>query len=454
MNILIVGAGKVGKTLAVELSKENHEIYVLDKNEEVLREVSTLIDCMGVIGEAASLTDLKQANVEKCDLLLSMTSSDEINILACLFARKANPGIKTIARVRNPLYANDINYIKEELGLTMVVNPEEITAREIAKIIRIPEAMKVETFSKSRVQMITLHLPKESKLVGKKVYEISNAYSDSILIVGIHRVSGEIIIPGGGDVIEEGDEITFLATPYDMASFFEKTQIVKKPVKKVMIVGGSSIAYYLAKSLSRSHLEVGIIDNNPKKCEELSEKLDNVVVICGDATEDNLLLEEGINDVDAFVSLTGVDETNVMLSLYASHAKDFKVVTKVNHINYDTVLSKLELGTVISPKQILADHIIRYVRGFSNAIGSSDIITLYRILNNQAEVLSFRINKESSVTNVSLKNLKFKNDVLIGSIIRNDKVIIPNGDTKIQINDQVLVVTKNLGLDKIEGIIQ
>lgn len=451
MKILIVGCGKVGKALANELSKEKHEIYILDSNREVVKELSTQIDCLGIVGQATSVADLKDAGAIKCELLLAMTSSDESNILSCLFARKINPNIKTIARVRNTLYANDINYIRDELGLTMVVNPEDITSREIAKILRIPSAMKVETFSKSRVQMVSFELPEDNILVGKSVAEVSKIADDPVLIAGV-ETKEEAIIPNGSTVLNAKNVVTVIGRSYAIAKFFEHIGIIKKPIKNVFIAGGSRIAYYLAKNLLNSGVEVTIVDINKEKCEMLAESLPEANIVCGDATEANFMVSEGIENADAFVALTGVDEENLMLSLYAKTSSNLTVVTKVNHIAYDEIIAKLDLGALVSPKQILAEQIIRYVRGYNNAIASANITTLYRILNNKAEVLSFKIFKDSAVTNKPLKDLKLKKELLVCTIVRNDEVIIPSGNDSILLGDTVLIATTNLGLDDIEGI--
>ena len=453
MKILIVGCGKVGRALASELSKEKHEIYLLDSDKEVLREVSTLIDCMGVIGQAASLSDLKSANVEECELMLAMTASDETNILSCLFAKKANPKIKTIARVRSTIYSNDLSYIRDELGLTMVVNPEEITAREIARTLRLPAAMKVETFSRSRVLMVSFELPQENVLVNKKVMEVSKISNLPILVIGIER-GEEAIIPNGQNVLNAKDKVTIMGRPFEVAEFFEKINMIKRPVKEVFIAGGSRIAYYLAKNLIKTGIKVKIVEVDKDKCIRLAEDLPKAEIICGDATESGLLAEEGINDSDAFVALTGLDEENMLLSLYAKSTSDMKVITKVNHIAYDNVIAGLDLGLLVSPKEILTEQVIRYVRGFNNALTSANITTLYRIMNNKAEVLSFRILKESSITNKPIKEIATKDNLLIGAIIRDNQVIIPQGNDEIKLNDMVLVATSNLGLDDIEGILK
>lgn len=452
MKILIVGCGKVGRNIAEELAKEKHDLVVVDSNAELVQDVSTSLDVLGVIGDAASLSTLKEAGVEDADILLAITSSDEVNMLCCLFARKANPQIKTIARVRNPIYSKEVQYIKEELGLTLIINPEMATAREIARLIRIPAAMKVETFSRGRTELISFEVPSGNKLVNKKVSDISKSFDAKILIVGIER-GEEAFIPNGSKVIEEGDIVSVIAMPSEMTKFFSSVELLLNPIKSIMIVGGSDIAYYLTLLLERSNIDVKIIDVDKARCEELADLLDNATIINGDASDTNLLIEEGIETTGAFVTLTNVDEENIMLSLYAQNTTNTKVITKVNHISYDSVMSKLNLGSVVYPKHITADNILTYMRGLT-ASKNSNVTSLYRIMNNKAEVETFKVKQESKVTNTPLKDLELVDNLLVCSIIRNDTVIIPSGNDEIKVGDLVLVVTTNLGLESIEGIVK
>lgn len=452
MKILIVGCGKVGRNIAEELSKEKHELVLVDSNPSIVQEASTSLDIIGVIGDAASLSTLKEAGVEKADILLAITSSDEVNMLCCLFARKANPSIKTIARVRNPIYSDEINYIKDELGLTLIINPEKATASEIARIIRFPAAMKVEHFSRGRVELVSFSVPEGNALANTKISDISKVSNIKVIVVGIER-GDEAFIPHGNDVIMPHDKVSIIALPSDITKFFSNVGILQNPIKTVMVVGGSDIAFYLTQQLEHNNIAVKIIDKDKERCEELADKLDNAVIVYGDASDNSTLIEEGVGTTDAFVSLTNVDEENVMLSLYATSSTDAKVVTKLNRIAFDSVIANLDLGSVVYPKRITADNILKYVRGLS-ASNSSNITSLYRILNNKGEALTFKVKKESAITNVPLKDLSFIDNLIICSIIRNDNVITPTGNDEIKVGDIVLIATTNTGIDAIEGIIK
>lgn len=455
MKIIIVGCGKVGRNIAEVLVQENHDLVLVDSRSEIVEELSNSLDVLGVIGEATNLPDLKEAGTEIADILLAVTSSDETNMLCCLFARKLNPNIKTIARVRNYNYSSkEINYIKDELGLTLVINPEMETAREISRILRLPAATQVNTFSRNRVEIVTFTVNEGNVLINKKVSEIFSKTNGGILLAGIER-DNDIIIPHGDTVILENDNVSVVARPLEIESFFSQIGLVKNPIKNVTICGGSAIAYYLTYQLQRSKVNVKIIERDRERCEHLAEILPNATIICGDGTDNNLLLEEGLKEADAFVSLTNVDEENVMLSLFAKSVSDKKVVTKVNHISYDSVISKLDLGSIVYPKDIAADKIISYVRGLSNADAyGSNITSLYRIMNNKAEALTIKITDEGKITNKPLKDIQFKDDLLICSIIRNDEVITPSGSDVLNVGDTVIVVTSNKGFDSIEDIVK
>lgn len=452
MKIIIVGCGKVGSNIAEELVQEKHNIVLVDSNSEIVHSLSNQFDVLGVIGDAASLSTLKDADVEKSDVLLAVTSSDEVNMLCCLFARKANPNIKTIARVRNPIYSKEIAYIKDELGLTLIINPEMAAAREIARILRFPAAMEVETFSRGRVELTSFVVPEGNIIANKKVYEVSKIFNSNILFVGIER-NDEVIVCHGNSLIKPNDKISLIAAPSDMTKFFSYIGLLQNPIKSVLMCGGSTIAYYLARLLIKSNIAVKIVEQDKERCEQLADLLPDASIICGDATDHSLLIEEGLNEADAFISLTNVDEENVMLSLYARNSSKAKVITKINHITFDSVMSKLDVGSIVYPKHITADNIITYIRGLS-AASSSNITALYRILDNKAEAMTFKIVKESKLTSMTLQELNIIDDLLICAIIRNDDVIIPSGHDKIQVNDIVLVATTNKGIESIEEIVK
>ena len=454
MKIIIAGCGKVGKNIAEELAKENHDLVLIDRTADIIQDLSNSLDCIGIPGDACSLTTLKDAGVESADLLLAVTSSDEVNMLCCLFARKLNSNIKTIARVRNPIYSiKEVNYVKEGLGLSSVINPELATAREILRVLRYPQAMKIELFARGRVELISFLVPNDNLLVNKKVNEISKIFDSHVLFVGIER-NNEIIIPHGDTEILANDTVSVIAKSKDMNSLFSYIGLVQNPVKSVMICGGSTIAIYLSNELIKSGVKVKIIERDKNKCDQLAELLPNAEIILGDATDNNLLIEEGIETADGFISLTNVDEENVMLSLFAKNYSNLKVVTKTNHISFDSVINKLDIGSVVYPKHITSDYILYYVRGLSNAQSSSNIKSLYRILDNKAEALTFRIVKDNKLVGKKFKDLDIIDNLLICSIIRNDEVITPTGEDALEVGDTVLIVTSNLGIDNIEEIVK
>ena len=452
MKIIIVGCGKVGKNIAEELVKEKHNIVLIDNKAELVEEVSNSIDMLGVVGDGTSMEVLKETGIEDTDLLLAVTSADEINMLCCLFAKKANKNCRTIARVRNPAYNKEISYIREELGLAMAINPEMITAREMSRLIRWPSALQVESFSRGRVELISFAVNDNTNLVGKAVKDIMTAHRIPVLFVGVER-GEEAIIPHGDTIIEKGDKVCIMSTPEAASKFLHDIGIYQSPIKKVMMAGGSKIAYYLSLMLQKQNIRVSIIDKDKNRCNELADLLPNASIINGYASDDNLLIEEGIRDMDCFCSLTGVDEENVLLSMYAKSIANCKVITKVNHISYDGVISNLDVGALVSPKKITASSIVTYVRGITNA-GANDVETMHRILNNKVEALSFKIKEKSPIIGVPFEKLHVKQNLLVGSIIRGNDTIIPSGKTTMEVGDTVLIVTSNTGIATIEGIVK
>lgn len=452
MKVIVVGCGKVGKTIADELVKEGHDIVLVDQNASLVEEVTDSIDALGIVGNGASLNILKEAGVETADILIAVTNADEINMLCCLFAKKANIGLKTIARVRNPMYTSEIDYIKDELGLTMTINPEMITAREISRLIRWPSALKVDSFVRGKIELISFAVSGNKNLIDKSIASIKKIYNDEILFVGIER-KDEAIIPNGDTIIKEGDKVSVCATPIVASNFLNKIGIYQSPIKNCLIAGGSKIAYYLARILQKSKIDVAIIDKDPKRCDELAELLPDAGIINGYASDNNILIEEGLPEADSFCSLTGIDEENVLLSLYAKTISKAKVITKVNHISYEGVLNNLDVGALVSPKNITASNIIGYIRAL-NTSTENEIETMHRILNNKAEALSFVIREKTDVIGKKLEDLRTKDNLLICSIIRNNQIITPSGKSTIEIGDTVLVVTTNHGLKTIEDIMK
>ena len=359
MKIIITGCGKVGRTLAEQLSRENHDVTVIDQNPEALQYVADNLDAMCVVGNGAVFRTQIEAGVEDADLMIATTSSDELNMLCCLIAKKAG-NCHTVARIRNPEYYQEIRYIRGELNLSMAINPERAAAMEIARLLRFPSAIKIEPFAKGRVELLKFVIPKESALDQMRVSEVVEKLRSNVLICAVER-GDMVVIPDGNFRMQSGDKISFIAPHKDSADFFKKAGIGTSTIKSVMIVGGGRLAYYLAKTLSDTRMKIKIIDRDERRCRELSELLPGAMIIHGDGTDQRLLLEE-IGSAGAFASLTGVDEENIMMSLYAASESDAKIITKVGRIAFENVINSLNLGSVIYPKLLTADIILQYVR--------------------------------------------------------------------------------------------
>ncbi len=445
MKIIIVGDGKVGVALTEHLSLEGHDITVIDRNPEVVEHVVNAYDIMGISGNGANYGTLIEAGAARADLLIAATSSDELNILSCLMAKKI--GTKnTIARVRNPEYAQQLTFIREELGLSMVVNPEFEAARDISRVLRFPSAIALDCFSKGRVELAEIKLPENGYLAGHRLADLYKICKDKVLICAVQR-GEEVYIPDGHFVLEAGDKIHVTGSHAALASFFKSIDMFKQKSKHVLIVGGGKIAYYLARHMAASGVDVKIIEKDKERCLHLSENLPRATVICGDGTDQDTLLEEGLADSDACVSLTGIDEENIIVSLYAQSLGVDKVIAKVDRMSFVDMVESLGLDSFVSPKSITANRIVRYVRAMQDS-GDSSIKTLYKIVNNQVEALEFSVKDESSYTNVPFKKLPTKDGMLFAAIIRHSRVIIPGGDDHLEVGDSVIIVTSTNGYVK------
>ena len=453
MKIIIVGSGKVGQKLAGEFGAEGDiDVTVVDINPDIISDTVGQYDVMGVVGSGTSLDILNEADIAGADLLIAVTGSDELNLLSCLIAKKLG-NCQTIARVRRPEYAKALNVFKEDLGLAMIINPEQAAAREIARVLRLPSAIQIDTFAKGRVEILKFRVPEGCVLHELKVMDIVSKLNCDVLVCGVER-GDEAFIPGGHFVLKEGDLVSIVSSIQNCTQFFKKIGIKTSRVKNTIIVGGGSTAYYLAGQLIQSGIDVKIIDKDQKRCEELCQLLPKATIIHGDGADNWLLLEEGIEYAQSFVSLTNIDEVNVLMSLYAkSRMQGGKIVTKIDRIAYDEIISGLDLDTTVYPKDITAEYIIKFIRAMKNTIGSN-VETMHMILDNKAEALEFRINENSPVTGVSIDKLSLKRDILIACINRNGSIIIPRGRDVIQKGDTVVIVTTHKGFEDINDILE
>lgn len=450
MKIIVVGSGKVGYTLSEQLNDEGHEITMIDTNGVKLQKIADTLDVKGIAGNGTSYHIQVEAGVENADLLIAVTNHDEINMLSCLIAKKAG-NCQTIARVRDPEYYEEIAFIREELGLSMSINPELAAAEEAARLLQFSSAIDVDTFARGRVNLLRFKIPEGSILHNLRIKDLPGKINMNALICILEH-NREVSIPDGNSLLMAGDVVSIIVPMADASQFFQKIGINNKRISSVLIAGGGTIGYYLAKLLLKAKFKVKIIEHNLNRCKTLSELLPEALIIYGDATDQQVLLEEGIRQTDAFVALTDIDEENIMLSLYANQVSKAKLITKINRISFEEVIKEIPIGSVIYPKNITAEHIIRYVRAKQNSLGSN-IETLYRMADNRVEALEFIVAENSIVTDKPLEQLKTKDNLLICSIQRGRQLITPSGKDFIKVGDKVIVVTTHLGLSDINDII-
>ena len=451
MKIIIVGCGTVGTSLAERLSVEDHDLVMVDLSEQKVEEVSNRYDAMGIVGNGASFNVQQEAGVDTADLFIAVTGEDELNLLCCLMAKK-NAKCHTIARVRNPLYNKEIRFIREQLGISMIINPELTTAREILKVLKFPSAIKIDTFAKGRVELLHFRIKPEMGFDGKTIMELMGRLKTDVLICAVERDS-EVVIPNGSFVLQDNDILSIAGSLEQTAEFFEKIGVRSKKVRNSLIIGGGTIAHYLALDLLKIGFRVRIIEQRKERCEYLSEMLPGADIINGDGSDKNLLLEEGLTYADSMVALTGLDEENIFLALFAKKHSNAKLVAKVNKIAFNDVIDSFAIDSVVYPKYLTADYILQYVRACQNTIGSN-VETLYNILDGRAEALEFSIREASAVTDVPLMDLDLKDNLLICCINRNGTILTPRGQNKIQVGDTVIVVTTNRGLLDIRDILK
>ena len=451
LKIIIVGCGKVGSTLVEQLCKEGHDVTIIDVNQDKIHELTNWYDIMGVVGNGASYSTQKEAGIDSTDLLIAVTGSDELNLLCCTVARRVAK-CATIARVRNPDYSQEAEYLREQLGLAMIINPEMEAAKEIARILYLPTALEVSPFAHGQAELVQFKVPQGNIMDGITLMQLSSKVPARVLVCALER-DGEVMIPTGVTQIQAGDIISFVAQRSTIKSFLQHICVKTKRVNSTLIIGGGKSTYYLAEQLLHMGISVKIIEKDKKRCEELSILLPKAIIIHGDGTDEELLKEEGIDTFESFIPLTGLDEENVMLTLHARQLSSTKVVTKINRLSFKNVISSLQLGSVIYPRLIISEAIIAYVRAKKNSI-DSNLETLYHLFDSRIEALEFRIDRRSKATDIPLMHLKMKDQVLIAFISRRGRIILPSGTDCIEVGDTVMVVTKHSGFDEIEDILR
>ena len=445
MNIISAGCGKVGRALAEQLSREKHDITVIDRKPEAIQQITNIADVRGVVGNGASFEIQMDAGIDTADLMIAVTDADEVNLLCCLIAKKAG-GCQTIARVRNPVYHHEIHHIKDELGLSMVINPEWAAAMEMARLLRFPSAIDIDTFANGRIELLRFQLEEQNPLCNNKIKDLHMLSRCEVLICIVER-GKEVLIPSGEVELKAGDMISVVASPVNASRFFKTIGIETNQVKNTMIIGGGKISFYLAKRLLEMGIQVKIIEKDRDACERLCEILPKAMIINGDGTDRELLAEEGLAKAEGFAALTNMDEENVMLALYAKSMSKAKKITKVNRNTFDTIIGSLNIGSLIYPKHITSETILQYVRAMQNSIGSN-VETLYRLVDGNAEALEFVIKGKSEVTDIPLQELQLKPHILVCAINRKGKIIIPKGQDCIQEGDSVVIITTDCGAYK------
>lgn len=451
MKIIVVGAGKTGLTLIRSLINEGHDVTVVDFNAKRLNEVCNTYDIMGVSANGMSFSSLNEAGLSEADVLITLTGSDEQNLLCSLFAKKVE-NCSTIARVRNPIYLSETDFLRDRIGLSRIINPELSAAAEIARLIKFPSAIDINVFAKGKLEMHTFKITSNSPLANKNPGFVRSRIEKDVIFCCVER-KGQYHIPSGDFELMAGDKASVILNPQKSLAFFKKIGIDTQSAKAVMIVGGGTIAEYLAKRLLLNGIDVKIIELSKKRCEELSEKLKGALIINGDASNKELLLEEGLGTTDAFVALTGFDEENIILSLYAKETTNAKVITKVDRIGFNDLLLKLNMDSIIYPGDISAENILKYVRSKQNALGNN-VENLYKMFEDNVEALEFTIGDNSKLIGIPLKDMKLKDNLIVCGIMHNNQVKFPTGDSVFSAGDSVVVVTSQKQLKDIGDILE
>lgn len=451
MKIILVGGGSIGVSLIGQLQSEGHDITVIDTNPCVIEQLSNTYDVIGYVGNGASFDVLRAVGISSCDLLIATADSDELNLLCCFVAHKL--GAKnTIARVRDPEYRKQIPEMKDDLGVAMVVNPEQETANEIFNLINLPSVAQIEYFAKGKALLVEIALEKGCLLAGETLISLGKKLNTKVLICAVKR-GDSVIIPSGNFMLKEGDKIYLTSDAKALGDFLAEVNLVRSSFKNIMIVGGGRIGFYLADALSKKKYKVKLIDDSEKDADELAELLPRVTVVHGNGTQHDMLVEEGIEAMDAFVALTDVDEENMIVSMFANKKKVKKTITQIKSDSLYGMLDELGINNNVSPKRIVTGRIISYIRALANSRGSN-VLTLYKIVNDQVEALEFSARKREEFYDKPLKELKLKENCLIACIIRNTEVIIPNGNSEIKLGDNVVVVTTHKNFNDLADVFE
>ncbi len=438
MKIIIAGDGKVGATLTKQLSGQGYDITLIDSNKSVLETSLEMYDILTISGNCATAEVLLKADIKNADLLIAATSTDEINLLCCMTAHKLNPAAHTIARIRNPEYREQIFDMRDIFGLSLIVNPERRAALEIERLLQLPGFLKRDSFANGRVEIVELKVNNESKLCDVSLSDLYKIVKCRVLVCAVLR-KNELIIPGGDFVIRENDRIFVTAQAVNLSQLLKNLGIISKKVRRVILAGGGKVSYYLSRELEKTNIAVTLIENDMERCRELAELLPHTDIIHGDASDKALLLREGLEDCEALVTLTGIDELNIIISLYGSTCGVGQIITKLGRVEESGLIDTLPLGSVISPKKLCCDQIEQYVRAMENQTGAA--VAVHHFADDNAEALEFRVDSTTENCEVPLKNLKLKKQLLLVSINKKGKSEIPNGDSFFSEGDTVIVVS-------------
>ena len=452
MNIIIMGCGKIGGDILANLVTEGHDVTAMDENAEVLSDLTNVYDVMTVCGSGLDYDTLTEAGVRDAELYLAMTQNDEVNIMSCFLARKM--GAKhTVARISNPEYkGRGLAFIKQQANISMFINPDQVTAAEIFNTLKLPNGIRSEYFSKRNFEMIEMQVKEYSPLIGHKLFEIRNKIIAKFLVCVVRR-GNEVFIPDGNFELKKGDMINLTASPSEVDKLLKACGYLEKGTRDVMILGGSGPSYYLGKMLSEIRSSVKIIEKDRQRCRELCEAIPQAVVINGDGAKQEILMEEGLASADAFVSLTGIDEENILMSIFAASQNVPKALTKVDRNEFKIMAEKLGLENIVTPKELISNSMVRYARALENSMGSN-VETLYKLMDGAAEALEFNVKQSFKKVQIPLKYLDLKPNILIGGIVRGRRTIIPGGDDVIMVGDRVVIIATNQRLYDLADILR